>query len=80
MSQTDDRGKASKAAETDHAARPAERTPATQYTDRFLSDLRARHQVLEVEEGWTFDEQHALPPGIRWVRYPNGDLMRVVAY
>jgi hypothetical protein len=80
MSATNDRDQPAKQAETDHPARPAERVPATQYTPKFLSDLQARHQVHDVEEGWTVDQQHKLPPGIRWVRYPNGDLMRVAVY
>ncbi len=80
MSQTNDRDQAAKKSETDHGWRQPERIPATKYTPKFLSDRQAQGQVLEVDEGWTLDEQHKLPPGIRWVLYPNGDLMNVGVY
>lgn len=61
--------------ERNEPATHPERVPASEYTPKFLSDLHARKQVLSVPENWTTDK--ALPPGIHWVIYPNGDLQRV---
>ena len=52
------------------------RIPASEYKPKFLDDLRARKQVMKVEEGWSGDATK-LPPGVHWVLYPNGDLQRV---
>jgi hypothetical protein len=56
-----------------------QRIPATQYTAKFLSDLQARRHVLSVDDSWTPGTEE-LPPGIRWVLYPNGDLLNVRVY
>lgn len=58
----------------------SERVSPTQYTSKFLSDERARGHVLAVDEDWNPDQSRTLPPGIRWVLYPNGDLLRVRFY
>jgi hypothetical protein len=79
MSPTKDRDHAEGGSETDHGWRQPERIPPTQYTRKFLSDRQALGQVLAVDEGWTLDDLHKLPSGVRWVLYPNGDLMNVGA-
>jgi hypothetical protein len=57
--------------------RVGRRQRPSEYKPRFLHDLRARGQVMEVDEGWK--EGSAVPPGIKWVLYPNGDLLHIEA-
>ena len=63
-------------AAAEHGPLRAERIPRDKYAPKFLSDLKARNQVAEVEENW--DAGGASPPrNVDWVVYPNGDLERV---
>jgi hypothetical protein len=60
----------------EHGPRPPERTPAHQVHPDFLRALEQRKELAAVPENW--DHDHAkLPPGVTWVRYPNGDLERI---
>jgi hypothetical protein len=60
----------------EHGPRQPERKPAHQVDRGFLRVLKERNEVVEVPEGWNRDHSK-LPPGVTWVRYPNGDLERV---
>jgi hypothetical protein len=59
-----------------HGPLGAERIPARDVAPEFLAGLEARSEVLAVAEGWN-NGHAALPPGVTWVMYPNGDLERV---
>ena len=59
-----------------HAPLAVPRVPPNEQEPGFLDDLRLRGEVLPVREGWR-DAPESLPPGVNWVVYPNGDLLRV---
>lgn len=46
------------------------------YTPAFLRDLKARNEVMHVDENWSAGGA-ALPPEVNWVLHPNGDLERI---
>ena len=54
----------------------ASRIPPSDYTTAFLSGLKGRNEVLQVDENWRADSAK-LPAHITWVLHPNGDLERV---
>ena len=60
----------------DHGPLRPKRIPPSEYTSKFLTDLQVQKQVLPVREGWEA-EGGSLPPGVKWVIYPNGDLQRL---
>lgn len=62
--------------ENEHGSIEPKPIPASEYSTKFLSDLKARGQVRAVDEGWRADQER-LPPDIHWVLYPNGDLLRI---
>ena len=56
--------------------RLAPRVPISAQEPGFFESLRARGEVVDVEEGWA-ETSAELPPSVTWVRYPNGDLRRM---
>jgi hypothetical protein len=64
----------------DHGPVPSRRIPAAeyeQYGPTFLKDLKDQHKVAEVDESWTIDQLRSLPPSVKYLLYPNGDLQHL---
>ena len=57
-------------------SRLAPRIPVHAQEPGFLESLRARGEVLDVSEEWS-EISDVLPPGVTWIRFPNGDLRRM---
>lgn len=62
--------------EYEHSPLSVPRVPISEQEPGFLEDLRARGEVLAVDDGWD-DTAQDLPSGVNWVVFPNGDLLRV---
>jgi hypothetical protein len=60
----------------EHGPLRAERIPRSNYTPKFLNDLKVQKKVVEVQENWDVSRA-SLPPRVNWVIYPNGDLERI---
>lgn len=60
----------------DHGPLRPDRIPASPETTALLSRLN-RDEVAAVEENWTADQLRRLPPTVKWLVYPNGDLQRL---
>lgn len=61
---------------TDHGPRPAERLKPTEYSARFLEELRSMHMLFEAPPQWD-GKRDALSSQLTWVLYPNGELERL---
>lgn len=64
----------------DHGPITARRIPASeyeQYGPTFLEDLKNQGKVAEVAENWTIDQLRRLPPSVKYLLYPNGDLQHL---
>jgi hypothetical protein len=61
----------------EHGPVAARRIPANEYEQSFLRDLKAQKKVAAVDESWTTEQLRGLPPGVKYLLYPNGDLQRL---
>lgn len=61
-------------ASDDHGPLAARRIPASEYDASFLSNLKAQHKVAAVDDSWTAEQLRSLPPNVKYLLYPNGDL------
>jgi hypothetical protein len=64
----------------DHGPIPSRRIPAAeyrQYGPTFLQDLKDQNKVAAVDENWTIDQLRRLPPTVKYLLYPNGDLQHL---
>jgi hypothetical protein len=64
----------------DHGPITSRRIPAAeyeQYGPAFLEDLKNQGKVAEVAENWTIDQLRNLPPSVKYLLYPNGDLQHL---
>lgn len=62
---------------SDHGPVAARRIPANEYEQSFLAALKAQQKVAAVGENWTMEQLRALPPDVKYLLYPNGDLQRL---
>ena len=59
----------------DHGPIMPRRIPAAEF-ERDHGPMKG-NEVFDVNENWTIDQLRALPPSVKYLRYPNGDVQRL---
>lgn len=59
----------------DHGPIMPRRIPAAEF-DRDHGPMKD-NEVFDVNENWTIDQLRTLPPSVKYLRYPNGDVQRL---